>query len=409
MKIKREIVFFYFTLYLTLLVSLFFQENTVGGAEYDFSITSKVIKNFSSNFSYTLKNFSSFEISHFPFYYIFLSFFYNDYFNFFLIKILVLHLSLFLPLVFYKLIKLKHKYQNKYLIYIPGILFLSPSFRSSAVWAMNDNIALIFFSLSILFFNKYLEEENYRKKIIFILLNVLFLALSSYIRQYYAIFSIFFFYYFIKHNNLNLFLIYIFTNIILSLPALSLFNSGSNFTYSLNFISTNLVNNLIFTLNIFFIYLIPIYVEKKNIKHFFNFYNEKKVIAILIFVLTISLIFFIDYDLKYGGGIIFKLYLNSKTKYLFYCITYVSLLFIFHFTYLNYKNNLIIILCLLIMFPLYTVYQKYLDPLAIILIFCLFQNSMVLNFIKNLKVNIKFLYLYFFLIYIGFLSYRIIV
>jgi len=144
MKIKREIVFFYFTLYLTLLVSLFFQENTVGGAEYDFSITSKVIKNFSSNFSYTLKNFSSFEISHFPFYYIFLSFFYNDYFNFFLIKILVLHLSLFLPLVFYKLIKLKHKYQNKYLIYIPGILFLSPSFRSSSVWAMNDNIALIF-------------------------------------------------------------------------------------------------------------------------------------------------------------------------------------------------------------------------------------------------------------------------
>ena len=147
---KKNIFFFYLLLYLTLLVGFFFQENSTGGAEFDFRIISKAIISFSNDLEYTLENYHLFEISHFPFYYIFLSFFYNDYLNFFLIKIIILHLSLFLPFIFYKL--LSFNFQNKYLIYIPGILFLSPSYRTSAVWGLNDNIALIFFSLSISFF-----------------------------------------------------------------------------------------------------------------------------------------------------------------------------------------------------------------------------------------------------------------
>ena len=395
-------------LYLTLLVSLFFQENSTGGAEFDFRIISKAIISFSIDLKYTLENFYLFEISHFPFYYIFLSFFYNDYFNFFLIKIIILHLSLFLPFVFYKLLSFKFNFQSRYLIYIPGILFLSPSFRTSAVWALNDNIALIFFSLSIFFFLKFSERKKNKKKI-FIFLNVLFLALAAYLRQYYAIFTIFFLYQILKQRDLNILLTYIFINIILSLPAVfSVYNSNS-FNYSLNFFSTDLINSYFLILTIFFVYLIPIYFEKKNINNLFNFYNKKKILTLFIFFLTIILSFFFDYEASYGGGIIYKLFFKPETRYLFYFITCIALLLVFHFVYLNYKNNFIIILTLLLMLPFYHIYQKYLDPLSIILIFCLFKNKLIINFINNLRINIKLLYLYFFLIYIGSLVYRSII
>ena len=113
--------------------------------------------------------------------------------------------------------------------------------------------------------------------------------------------------------------------------------------------------------------------------------------------------------MSYGGGIIYQLFFKSETIYLFYFISYLSLLFIFHFTYLNYRNNLIIIVALILMFPLYAIFQKYLDPLSIILIFCLFENKLIKNFINNLRVNIKLLYLYFLLIYVGSLVYRTII
>tara|TARA_Y100000590_G_scaffold305307_1_gene344381 strand:- start:255 stop:1487 length:1233 start_codon:yes stop_codon:yes gene_type:complete len=405
---KKKIFFFYLFLYLTLLVSFFFQENTTGGAEFDFRIISNAIKSFSNDLKYTLKNYHLFEISHFPFYYIFLSFFYNDYLNFFLIKIIILHLSLFLPFVFYKLLSFNFDFQNKYLIYIPGILFLSPSYRTSAVWGLNDNLALIFLGLSILFFLKFSEGKKNKKKI-FIILNILFLALAAYLRQYYAIFTIFFLYQILKQRDFNILLTYIFTNIILSLPAIFSVYNSSNLNYSLNFFSIDFINNFFLILTIFFIYLIPIYAEKKNVYGLYNFYNKRKILVFLIFFITILLSFFFDYEVNYGGGIIYKLFYNPQIKYLFYFVAYIAFLLIFHFIYLNYKNNFIIILTLLFMFPLFHVYQKYLDPLSIILILCLFKNELITNFINNLRINIKVFYLYFFLIYIGSLSYRIII
>ena len=110
-----------------------------------------------------------------------------------MVKLIILHISLILPFVFYKILKIKFGVKNIYVFYLPGILFLSPYFRTSAVWALNDNIALIFFSLSIFFYLKTLNEKKENKILVFALLNLLSLALASYVRQYYAIFSIFYF------------------------------------------------------------------------------------------------------------------------------------------------------------------------------------------------------------------------
>ena len=125
------------------------------------------------------------------------------------------------------------------------------------------------------------------------------------------------------------------------------------------------------------------------------------------FIISIFSFYFFDYGrfhehtLNYGGGYIYKVLSILKMKYLFFPASYFSLLFIFHFTYLNYKNNFLIILLLIFMIPLPVLYQKYFDHLAIILILSLFENNLIKNFLINLKVNIKFLYLYFTSIYLG--------
>ena len=72
-----------------------------------------------------------------------------------------------------------------------------------------------------------------------------------------------------------------------------------------------------------------------------------------------------------------------------------------HFSILNYKNNILITLLILIMFPFYNMFQKYLDPFSFILIFSFFDNSVLKNSVNSLKKNIKFFYLYFFIIYVG--------
>lgn len=73
----------------------------------------------------------------------------------------------------------------------------------------------------------------------------------------------------------------------------------------------------------------------------------------------------------------------------------------------NYKNNIVLMFCIFLAFPLYAIYQKYFDPLSIILIFSLFKNFIIQKFINNLKYEIKFLYYYFFVIYGGSIFYSL--
>ena len=269
--IKKSHYFFLF-LYITLLIGFLYGENTSGGAAYDFSIISKAVVSFSLNYQETFKNYYDFSISHYPYYYIFLSFLYGTFDSFYAVKLIILHVSLILPFVFYKILKLKFGVKNIYVFYLPGILFLSAYFRSSAVWALNENIALIFFSLSIFFYLKTLNEKKENKILVFALLNLASLALAAYVRQYYSIFIIFYFYKFFNLFNYKILFWYICTGIILSFPALKASIYNSNLNYSFNFITINIFNNITLSLSIFFVYLIPVYFAKKNIEEIFIFF-----------------------------------------------------------------------------------------------------------------------------------------
>ena len=116
------------------------------------------------------------------------------------------------------------------------------------------------------------------------------------------------------------------------------------------------------------------------------------------------LFFFFDYASnkgQSGGGLIYKIFYIENYTFVFFGILLIACLMISHFSILNYKNNILIKLLILIMVPINSIFQKYLDPLSFILIFSLFDNSVLKNFVNTLKKNINYFYLYFFIIYVG--------
>ena len=52
------------------------------------------------------------------------------------------------------------------------------------------------------------------------------------------------------------------------------------------------------------------------------------------------------------------------------------------------------------MFPVGYVFQKYLDPLSLIIIFGLLKSDILKEYQENMKFNIRNLYIYFFIIYL---------
>ena len=111
---------------------------------------------------------------------------------------------------------------------------------------MSDNVALIFFSLSIFFYLKIdLFKNKFSTKLLYIFLQAISLAAAAYVRQYYAIFFIYFFIQFIFLLNLKELIFYSVINIFFALPALSQTFNG-NLVYSINFFTKDLFSNLIF-------------------------------------------------------------------------------------------------------------------------------------------------------------------
>ena len=113
-----------------------------------------------------------------------------------------------------------------------------------------------------------------------------------------------------------------------------------------------------------------------------------------------SIIFFFEYNRDYSGGIILKFSnLIFNTYYLFFlisalCITSIYILFFYE------KNKIIIfdIVILLLLFFLEidgVIYHETFDPLIYILIFLIFKNNYINNFVKELSLK-RFILLKFF-------------
>ena len=404
-----------FFLILSIYFGFFLGENITLGPKLDFEHALAGANHFGKDFINTFLNFdtaldevgAATRIS--PIYLIIILFLNKILISVDLVRFFLMNIIMLNQLFFYKSLKLifKENVDKKYLLILSCILYLSPSFRSNAIWPESAMLGLLFFLISIYFYLKFKSH----KKIKYSFLNILFLAIASYIRPSFCLFGIFFYYeffmHFLKNKNFlkNIFYITV-LNFFLAFPAFYYVFILDVFFIDEGGLSMNYFNKIPIIASIVFFHMIPILIYKK-----FNLNLNYKYDLGLFLIITLSLTLIIknfNYDINLsGGGILLHAsnYLlgNNILLFIFYP---VSMYFLIKISIFKNYNNLILILILLMMTPQYHIFHKYYDPLIIILCFTIFNLEIKHDFFqksRHLFILYSFYIFYYFVHYINYL------
>ena len=112
-------------------------------------------------------------------------------------------------------------------------------------------------------------------------------------------------------------------------------------------------------------------------------------------ILLLILIHNFDYKYEFtGGGIFYKIsFFLFQNNYLFFFISFFSILFTVALIKTN-LSNIFLFLLIILNNPQETIYHKYFDPFILITLFSVFILKTNINKFNELK-NILFIYLYF--------------
>ena len=391
-------------LYISLIIGFFNGENLNFGTKPDWYGTNlPTIKLFAENFYETFLSYDNLNHRHSPVYVIFLSLLVKLGVSFEFIRFFHLNLCILLIYFFYKCLKLKFKSIDKnILILLSTVIFLSPTFRSIAIWPESRIIGLIFFTISIYEYLKFCEKKYYSHYF----KNIIFLIISSYISPNFSVFILFFYYYYFKHLNIRFIIYGLIVCAISSIPAIYyLFFLDINFLLAttpgenageLASLSFNFADKLMIISTIIIFHLFPFLFYK-------NFFDDlikigKKYLIAILFIFFVC-VFFFSYKINFtGGGFFFQIsnYL-FENNFSFYLIVFLSLITLGLFAKEN-KSNILIFVLLVISNVQNTIYHKYYDPLIIIIFFTILNHNLPKNFLSK-KFNLIKLYV-FYLLYI---------
>ena len=397
---SKQKILIYLMFFGTMVISLIFGENSSGGANLDYLLTQKYIKSFQIDLNIGIELFKKDNQGHLPFFYLLIANL-NNFFGEKFVSYVYLIISSSIPFLFYNILKKNFsKNSNDVLFFLSLIIFLSPYFRSSAVWITTDNLALLFFLLSI---NSFLNTRNSR--INFLrnsFLCFFFLVLASYIRQNYALFFIL--YFFSIQSNLkfkeNLYILVF--NFFLSIPALI----WIFFIFEIEGIQTGyywtsdfFFNVLIFC-SLFFFYFFPFVFNKYGLQYLkFEIIKKKTLLCVSALLVLLLLTFYDIPEITHGGGVFYKI---SKMINLDLIIFFSFLGFVGLFIFNNLvQTNYLIYLILIFSYPFIYLYQKYYDPLIFIMILTLIDSKFIKELIENKNLNKYFIFTYFALFLIG--------
>lgn len=301
----------------------------------------------------------------------------------------VFTISILLPLFFS--IFLKNKFNKSYLICIfcSSIILLSPYFRTSAYWALEENYGLIFLILNSIALFYFKIKKSFSVIILICILS----SLSFYFDQKLLIIPLLSFFYLFSSNFLSfknkvyLVLIYFF----FAIPYIYLMYIWGGIAPLVAKERTTAFNwqNLGFIISIISFYVFPFLISQKNLFSKLKiFFSIKQNIILIILFLIYVLFFFIFSDqfqeVKIGNGIIYKAvcFLSKDPLYrklLFSLSLLLSLLIILmYFTFLY--DRIIILFFILLGLILNPIYQEYFDPLIFILMFTTFKEKIELNY-----------------------------
>tara|TARA_B100001093_G_scaffold152830_1_gene145577 strand:+ start:2327 stop:3598 length:1272 start_codon:yes stop_codon:yes gene_type:complete len=385
--------------YLSFFLGYFLQENSAGGGAIDFNHITNNILLFKQN-NFLGIDWSKYESTSLPIYYLIIKILNIS--NFFTIGLFNMFISLSIVLIFFKILSnISRKYSLKtdsvVLFSISSLPLLSPYFRTSTFWMLEENIGYLFMLSSILFWTR-------KKTYMNIFLCIIFSSLAFYSRQSYAFICIIIFFSLIdfkkifSYKNYYISFVFFFT----LFPSIYFFFEWQGLIppyaatdRSISFRFVNLL--IIFSISLF--YLIPFFVieEKSIIKDFFK-KNYKMLVLIFIFF---SLFFFNEiqldddyYKFKLGGGIIYKLVFHLNflfenfllKKVIFLILSYIGLILIVYFSLKTFELKLFFLIFILIFSNANIIFQEYFDPMIFFLVIIFYKMN-------DLRCNLINLYL----------------
>ena len=427
MVTKNNYKFFSFVLIFLSLLSFFLgfhlDENSAGGGSYlgDWSFLWPNLKLFINNDLYTAITHEDFISNRTPLLYMMHTSLNPFVENVIAYRRSVFIISLSVPVLFY--FCLKQKFNNKdnlLLILIASTIFLSPYFRTSSYWGLEENYGIISLLLTFLFLNFFLKNKNeYGYKIYFqLFLLIFFSSLCIYFDQKLLIIPIICFLSIItskKIIKLKLFSICFY--FILSLPYIYLIilwdgifpntlTSGRNLGDKLY------LDHIGYTSTIIAFYFVPFLLFKgkdlsTEIKNFFlkknNYYLILLFCIYILYLLVLSNFLgqnALNIDVSTGKGFIHKSSLilfknNFIIREIFIYFSFlISWVIVLIFIGKNFKNGLILLYFFLASVLTLPLMQEYFDPLIFIMIFTFFSSKLFITY-KN--VIILFFYFSIFL------------
>jgi hypothetical protein len=418
LKKNNVSIFFFAILILSFFLGFFLRENAAGGGPLDSGHEWKnyqLLKENFFNFLFSEKFYAG-RMPLFQFIISFFDFYIYDQKKY--IEIIFLF-GLIVPILFFIAVT---KYYNhigidKRLL-ITGLIFLSPYFRTSSFWGLQENLSYIFLLLSIIFFNNY--EKNFYHNF----LSLCFSILSFYADQKFIIFPIFFYFLLITNNkSINQKIFITLFCLLSAIPALIVLYYWKgptaywlNDKFYLNFFN---FFNFIQIISIYTFPLVLIKIISKKFK-FISSIRDCKVFFYS-FIIFICFFFFVlifeDIHYKAGGGWLQKLFLlfyikNNVFAYLFYILLTI-ICFIINYIYLKTSNisfftSLILFYLALSSAFINPLFQEYYDPLFLIVMifFINIKDFEKIDYKNLIFINVYyFLFLTFSILY--YLNYRI--
>jgi len=376
----------------TLIIGFFLNEDSAGSGGFvaDFNNTWGYVEALSESFFVLPSKW----VGHTPLHFIILSKIYMLIESKYLIRLIFCIISILIPVLFYECLKINYPEENKNnLLTLASLTFLFPSFRAGAIWANDHITALFFFLLFLFFFLKWIKESNFKKLTGNIYLQLVFLALAVYTRQYYALIYVYCMYLYIKKFSLFNFLKLSLIVTVLAIPGFLLIFFDP-YLFRVTF-DVKLYNTVLINTSILSFYLIPIFFTTLFLNKEKYLIEKKQQFSFILISITIVFLlsFFFDYNYKIGGGFFLKLsYLLINSEILFLISSVLGLILLFNLAKENNEN--ILLICLLIFgFSAYMIFQKYFEPMFFFIFFLMIKSSIPKIFLKDIK-NIYFLFFY---------------
>ena len=310
-------------------------------------------------------------------------------------------------ILFYYLLRSKfYHIEKKLIILISSCLLLSPYFRTSSYWGLEENYGLISAILSFYFYNNLVNKDNLNNYLFINLFLVSFFSsLCVYFDQKLVIVPLLILFKLLKldlNYNLKKYLIIFF--FIFSFPYIFFILQWNNIVPPGDAIGRSVGSSFIYYHPIYAstmiaFYLFPLMFFKENLLINLKNLIINKFNIILIFLYLIYLIFLFNFhDLAsepfIGKGLVHKFsnkFIESIIfkKIFIYLISFFSFVLILLFVEKKLIKTLFIFFLYLMSIFTYPLQQEYFDPIIIIMFFGFIEKNLIIN-----KSNCIFLFLY---------------